>query len=213
MNLHLPLSLGITGGIGCGKTTVGKILQQLGWNVIDTDAIGRELLRSDEEIISMILSLWPVVRSCDGTINRKALADIVFTNRDALETLNQITHPKIRKLWKQQRDILRKAGSPTAVIIPLLHEVRAAKEFDAVVCVGCTSTTQIHRLQQRGWSLQEIHLRLRAQFSVQQKAENSDYLLWNDGDLRCLHKQISTLLSCTESRFFSARALTNLHHS
>jgi dephospho-CoA kinase len=193
MNTSPPLRLGITGGIGCGKSTVGKILAAQGWHVIDTDDIARQLLTSDAETISATLSAWPSAGNPDGSINRQALARIVFNDTRALHTLNSITHHKIRTVWHTQRESAFRAGHSTAVIIPLLHEVGAAKEFDYVLCVGCSRTTQLPRLRQRGWSENDIHLRLRTQLPLEKKAELSDFFLWNEGSENCLCRQITAL--------------------
>ena len=190
-----PFRLGITGGIGCGKSTVGSILAQRGWHVIDTDEIARNLLQSDAGTIAEILSVWPGVRMADGSINRKALADIVFADSDALRRLNGITHPKIGRIWLAQADAAVEAGLSTAVIIPLLHEVGAAREFDAVVCVGCTCRTQMERLKQRGWSVEQGLARIKSQLPMQKKIELSDFLLWNEQGAAPVVMQINILES------------------
>lgn len=175
-----PYRLGLTGGIGCGKTTAGQMLTALGWTVIDTDELAREILGKDQQIITAITKRWPSCKSPSGIINRARLAEIVFNDPEQLKTLNSIVHPKVRESWRCLRNQAEHRGQKTVVIIPLLHEVGAAEEFDSTICVGCSTTTQLTRLAQRGWSEEHTKLRLKSQLPLEQKIALSDYVVWND---------------------------------
>lgn len=184
-----PFRLGVTGGIGCGKSTCGQFLQELGWHVIDTDNIARELLLKDPEIIGAIKSHWPSCANPDGSINRRLLGDIVFNDVSQREILNAIVHPAVRSTWQSKRQNLESSGKRTAVIIPLLHEVGIEDEFDSVLCVGCSEQTQLTRLNQRGWSKEHSLQRIRSQLPLVEKIARSTYLIWNEDDITHLKLQ------------------------
>ncbi len=185
-----PFRLGVTGGVGCGKSTAGEILKKLGWQVIDADNIARKILSQDREVIGAISARWAHSVNPDGSINRRLLAEIVFKDESERELLNTLTHPKIRSTWRKERQDFEEKGSRTAVILPLLHEVGAESEFDATLCVGCSQETQISRLLSRGWSPEHSLKRIRAQLPLAEKIALSTFLVWNDDRLQHLEAQL-----------------------
>jgi dephospho-CoA kinase len=188
--------IGLTGGIGMGKSTAARILARHGLPVADTDAIAHDLVTPGQPALEEIQSQFGAA-CCgpDGHLLRDRLAQIVFSDDSARRRLEAILHPRIRKHWKEQVDQWRVAGRSLAVVmIPLLFETNARPEFDAVICVACSSATQWNRLRDRGWTDYQIQLRLQAQLPVRTKIERADYLVWNDANLDLLEAQLLLVL-------------------
>jgi dephospho-CoA kinase len=192
---------GVTGGVGMGKSTAGEILRRQGVLVTDTDMLARQLVEPGEPALEEIAARFgPSVLSADGRLDRKALARVVFPDAAARTTLEAILHPRIRAAWEATVRDWRAAGRTAgAVIIPLLFETKAAPLFDAIICVACSSETQLQRLCQRGWSDAEIRQRLKAQLPIEQKIAQSDFVVWTDTTLEAHAAQLQrTLHRCRE---------------
>ena len=168
--------IGLTGGIGMGKSTADQLLRQRGVPVVDTDLLARELVERGQPALKKIKKLFgPDVIGADGGLRRGELARRVFANTPARQQLEAILHPPIRHLWRKQVEVWRDEGKPLAVVvIPLLFETHAERELDATICVACSSATQHERLLARGWSPEQIEQRLRAQWSIEQKIAKAD---------------------------------------
>jgi dephospho-CoA kinase len=137
----------------------------------------------------------PEVIAPDGQLLRAVMARRVFADPLARQQLEAITHPRIRELWREQVAAWRARGTALGVVaIPLLFEVGAEKEFDAVLCVACTATTQRQRLLARGWSEEQIQQRIAAQWPIERKMERADYVVWNEGELTGLAPQLERIL-------------------
>jgi dephospho-CoA kinase len=188
---------GVTGGVGMGKSTAGEFLRQQGVSVLDTDAIARQLVEPGLPALDEIIARFgPSVRSADGRLNRKELARLAFSNPAARADLEAILHPRIRATWQAGVESWRAAGDSTgAVIIPLLFETKAAALFDAVICIACSGATQWQRLRQRGWSDSEIRQRLEAQWPLEQKIAQSDFVVWTDTTLETHAAQLSRIIA------------------
>ena len=188
--------IGLTGGIGMGKSTAARILARQGLPVADTDAFAHVLVAPGQPALEEIQGAFGAA-CCgpDGQLLRDRLAQIVFSDDSARRRLEAILHPRIRTLWKDQVDQWRLAGQSLAVVmIPLLFETDAHAEFDAVICVACSSAIQWDRLRDRGWTDHQIQLRLHAQLPVRTKMERADYLVWNDASLDILETQLLLVL-------------------
>src|SRR2546421_12195011 len=144
--------LGLTGGIGMGKSASETILRQRGVPVIDTDLIARQLVEPGAVALSEIQKIFgPAVIGPDGQLLRRELASRVFSEPAARKQLEAILHPRIRAVWKSQVALWRSENQPLAVvIIPLLFETDAQSEFDATLCIACSLATQRQRLIARG---------------------------------------------------------------
>lgn len=186
--------MGLTGGMGCGKSAAGKYLEaQHGWLRIDSDQLVRETL-ARSEIVAQIQALFgSSVGTADSAgIDRKALAAIVFADSSALHQLEEILHPVVRRQWTTA---MTAAGDQPAVVeIPLLHEKRLAKSFDFTVCVEAVSSVQVRRLAERGLNSVQISARLQQQLPLQQKVDRSDVIISNSGTLGFLYAQIDVLI-------------------
>ena len=131
----------------------------------------------------------------DGRLRREELARHVFPDAARRRQLEAILHPRIRDRWQAQLAAWRAEGRPVAVsVIPLLFETGAEAQFDEIVCIACTAATQLARLRARGWTEEQIALRLAAQWPVQKKIERSHHVLWTEGDRSALAAQLACAL-------------------
>lgn len=180
-----------------GKTTSASILAQRGIPVVDTDVIARELVEPGEPALAEIQSAFGnAVIDADGHLCRAELARIVFSDSTQRNVLERILHPRIRQAWLKQIEAWRGLQKPLAmVVIPLLFETAAEKEFDAIICAACSEVTQKQRLQKRGWSPKHIQQRLAAQWPVEQKIVRSDFVVWTEGALASDALQLDRILA------------------
>ena len=188
---------GLTGGIGMGKSTAEKILRERGVPVIDTDTLAREIVGPGQPALKEIKEAFGgEVIASDGCLNREMLAKNVFSDPVARQKLETITHPRIRALWREQIEIWRAEERRLAVVvIPLLFETAAETEFDKIICVACSNATQYQRLQERGWSAEQISQRIAAQWPVEKKMARADYVAWSEGSLKVLAGQLMRILA------------------
>jgi dephospho-CoA kinase len=188
--------LGLTGGIGMGKTAAGQWLRSRGVPVVDTDVLARDIVEPGQPaLVEIKAAFGDGIVTPDGRLRREDLARRVFCNPALRRTLEDITHPRIRLLWQQQAAAWRREGRPVAaIVIPLLFETGAEKEVDATVCVACSGATQRMRLLDRGWSAEEIARRAAAQWPVEKKMALADFVVWTEGGLDILGKQIERIL-------------------
>ena len=186
---------GLTGGIGMGKSTAGDLLRRRGIAIIDTDAIAREIVEPGQPALMEICECFGfrLVRS-DGQLDREELARIVFADADARRHLEGVLHPRIRIAWQERAAQWRAEGQRIGVvIIPLLFEIYAAALFDATVCLACSAQTQMQRLSSRGWSLEQIRMRLASQWTIEEKIKHSNYVIWTDATLEAHAAQLERI--------------------
>lgn len=188
--------LGITGGIGMGKSTTGELLRQRHVPAVDTDALAREVVEPGEEALEEIVaSFGREVLDANGRLNRGELAQRVFTDAAHREQLEAILHPRIRERWLAQVLAWRTQGHRLgAVVIPLLFETNAEKECDYTICVACSGETQQKRLLARGWTAEQISQRLAAQWPIAKKTEAADFLIWTESSLEIHAAQLDRIL-------------------
>ena len=174
--------LGLTGGIGMGKSTAAQLLQARGIPVVDTDDLAHQLVEPGQQALAEISAAFgPDIRGPDGRLRRKELARRVFANPAERLRLESILHPRIRDLWHARIEGWKAEGhSLTVVVIPLLFETRAENEVDATVCVACSAATQRRRLQARGWPDPQIDQRIAAQWPIDQKMAQSHFVIWTE---------------------------------
>jgi dephospho-CoA kinase len=189
--------LGVTGGIGMGKSACGELLRERGIQVIDTDQIARDLVRPGEPALREITEAFGQdVLDSAGALDRGRLAVLVFGNGEARKRLEQILHPRIRERWQTEaRELSAKGPAIMAVLIPLLFEVGAQDDVDVTICVACSQAVQLNRLRQRGWSDQEIGQRIGAQMCLARKMELSDYVIWSEGSFDLHRAQLDKVLT------------------
>ncbi|HEY6169509.1 MAG TPA: dephospho-CoA kinase [Verrucomicrobiae bacterium] len=189
--------LGLTGGIGAGKSTAAEFLQRRGLPVIDTDAIAHQLTGPGQPALSEIFSAFgSAVRDEYGRLRREELARIVFTDSQARERLEAILHPRIREVWLAQANQWLLAGEKLGVVvIPLLFETKAATFFYATICAACTAATQRRRLLARGWSEAHITDRLRSQWPLDKKMDAADLVIWTEAGVDVHEAQLTRILA------------------
>ena len=173
------LRVGLTGGIGSGKSTVAKIFEVLGIPVYYADAAARRLMNEDDELKQNIISHFGADSYIDGMLNRSYIASLVFNNKEQLETLNAITHPAtIRDAneWMQ-----RQRSSYVIKEAALIFESGSAEFLDHVIGVFAPLPLRLHRIMQRdGTSSEEIMLRMRRQLDEKIRMKLCDSVLIND---------------------------------
>lgn len=188
--------LGLTGGIGMGKSAAADCLQRLGLPVVDTDALARDLVAPGQPALAEIqCAFGDGVLDGAGDLRRAELARIVFADEPRRRALEAILHPRIRAAWMAEAARWRERGCPAGVVvIPLLFETDAAAQFSATICVACTAASQRERLRARSWSDEQIAQRLRAQWPVERKIAAADYVVWAEGGLANTAAQLACLL-------------------
>ncbi len=186
---------GITGGTGMGKSTSARLLAQRGWPVIDTDLLARRVVEPGQPALDEIRSAFGnEVIAATGQLRRDELARKVFSDKSALEKLEAILHPRIRKLWQAEVEKWRVEGHAAgAVVIPLLFETNAQSEFDTVICVACSPGTQWKRLSDR-WNDEQIKQRLAAQWPAEKKMAQADVVVWTDTALEVHAAQLDRII-------------------
>jgi dephospho-CoA kinase len=187
--------IGITGGIGSGKSSFSKMLADaLGARVFNADAAARDLLENDPEVRALVRErVLHDAYTSDGRADRTAIRQVVFRNPEAKARLEEIIHPKVRDRWMRIAAECRASGAPLVVEIPLLFETNAQGLFDFVATVGCSTEVQWERILARGLDAAEAQAILRTQLPLEVKAGRSDFVVWNDGSLENLERQAREL--------------------
>jgi len=187
---------GLTGNIGSGKSTVAGMFRRAGIPVLDADRIAREVMapggRAHEAVVR---EFGREILLPDGTIDRRKLADVVFSDPSRRARLEALTHPAILEAMKEALDGLSREGRPAAIVeAALIHESGAKGLFDAVISVRCDEGTQLRRLLARGGlSTEQALARLRAQMDAERKAGRSDYVIDNSGGMEETLAQVERL--------------------
>jgi len=187
------VNVGLTGGLGSGKSTVAALLGEHGAVIIDADVVAREVVRAGTPGFAAVVARFgPGVLGPDGELDRAALARIVFADGAALDELNAIVHPLVGSRSAE----LAAAVPPGAVVvhdIPLLAENGLADRFDTVVVVEADREIRLARLAERGLTRAEAEARMAAQATDEQRRAIADEIVRNDGDLDSLARQIDRL--------------------
>ena len=188
--------LGLTGGVGMGKSTAAGFFLLHGVRVADTDEIARQLVQPGQPALAEIRAAFgKTLLAPDGTLRRDELARIVFASEADRKKLEAILHPRIRERWLAQLETWRTEGCPLAlVVIPLLFETGAESHFDKIICAACSPAAQHERLAARGWSAEQIRQRIAAQLPVGQKIARSHFVLWTEGLLASHARQVELVL-------------------
>lgn len=189
--------IGLTGGIGSGKSTVADLLAERGAVIVDADVLAREVVAPGTEGLDAVVKRFREgVLRADGTLDRPALGAIVFSDADARADLNAITHPRVRARARQLRNEALEADPDAVVVdvIPLLVETGQAASFDEVVVVDVPVETQVERVMARnGLSRDEASARVRAQASREERLAAATRVIDNGGDIAALEPQVDEL--------------------
>ena len=187
------MNVGLTGGLGSGKSTVAALFGEHGAVIIDADVVAREVVRAGTPGFAAVVARFgPGVVGPDGELDRTALARIVFADGAALDELNAIVHPLVGSRSAE----LAAAVPPGAVVvhdIPLLAENGLADRFDTVVVVEADREIRLARLAERGLTRAEAEARMAAQATDEKRRAIADEIVRNDGDLDSLARQVDRL--------------------
>jgi dephospho-CoA kinase len=179
--------IGLTGGIGCGKSTAAACFAELGFVVIDADQLARQVLES-HVCVSRLRERWGAAcLDSRGVPDRKWIAAKVFTDADERAFLESVTHPEVARL---RREATADASVDYVVEIPLLFEKELTDGFGSIVVVACSDDVRRVRLRGRGLSDEEISARIASQLSLVEKVKRANVVLWNDGEPAFLREQV-----------------------
>jgi dephospho-CoA kinase len=193
------LIVALTGGIGAGKSLAAQYFSVLGARVVDADQLARVAIeRGSDGFDEVILRFGEIVMR-DGDIDRKALAEIIFSDPKAKEDLEAIIHPRVRELFLKVVSDLQ----PEEILvyeIPLLVESGTAKNFDLVITVEADLAVRKERVRKRGMYISEIERRIASQASREDRQALADYVITNDGDEDQLLRAVENLWEELPSR-------------
>jgi dephospho-CoA kinase len=199
------LRVGLTGGIGSGKSTVSERLAALGAVILDADKAARVVVEPGTPGLAQIAATFgPGVLAPDGSLDRPKLAAIVFTDESALAKLNAITHPLIHDHIQAAEEAAIQAGGEDLVLVhdvALLAEWGRAKEFDLVIVVDVPTETQVERLtKQRGLPEDQARARIAAQATRDQRLAIADIIIDNSGTKADLDRRVTEVWSDLKAR-------------
>jgi dephospho-CoA kinase len=179
-----------------GKSTAASILEKKGVPVLDTDELAREVVEPGEPaLVEIVDQFGDGVVDLAGWLDRTKMAQQIFGDDTMREQLEAIIHPRVRKRWQEKISEWREQELCVGVVvIPLLFEVEVQEQFDVVLCVACSASTQRERLRQREWDDEQITVRIAAQMDIAEKMKLADLVLWSEGDVDVLSKQINRIL-------------------
>lgn len=182
------LIVGLTGGIGSGKSTVARLLTSHGAAVVDVDALGREIIAPGGTAVEPVLERFgDRLRAADGGIDRPALASIVFNDPDELAALNEISHPAINDLLDERISSIGEAGGADVVVLDMavLAESTLGRNtrfpYEIVVTVEAPPDMRLERLIERGMTSEDAKARLASQATDEQRREAADFVIGNGG--------------------------------
>ena len=190
--------VGLTGGVGTGKSTVANSFKELGAHIIDWDELARDVVCPDSKAWKEIVEYFGKnFLNEDLTINRQKLAEIVFSDKEKLEKLDQIVHPEVIEEDERITNEIRNLD-PDALIIkdnPLLFELTRPILVDKIVVVSTSEQTQLRRLEEKGMSREDAQSRIKSQLPLEEKIKSADFVINNDGPLEETKKQVEEIYS------------------
>jgi dephospho-CoA kinase len=172
--------VGLTGGIASGKSTVAAFLRDRDYQVLDADALARELIEPGQDSYNEVVREFGTeILSSSGAVDRRKLGAIVFSDAGKRERLNQILHPRIHEVVVKWFEALDRPGGPQMAFeeAALILEAGAQRDLDCVIVCWCRPEQQIERLKERGFSRHEAELRIAAQMPLDQKRNLADEVI------------------------------------
>jgi dephospho-CoA kinase len=190
------LKLGLTGGIACGKSAVAAILRELGFAVLDADALAHCLMEPGQPAhADVIREFGAGITDASGRIDRGKLGAAVFGNREKLDRLNAIVHPRVEEAIQRQYAEWERAGTHAAVFVEaaLIVEAGHREHLDGVVVTWCRPEQQLERLVRRGLSEEEARRRIASQMPVEEKLRHATEKIDCSGTLEATRVQVEAL--------------------
>ena len=204
--------IGLTGGIGTGKSTVSQILRKKKFPVIDLDTISHEVIKIPKVIEKIVENFGKEVLENSGNfenennatrISREKLGKIIFENKEKRLLLNSIMHPEILHTMREQISKYKKSNKIIFVEIQLLFEVQWEKEFDYILLISAKKSTQIRRILERDKRSENDALNIiNSQLSLDEKKKRSDFVIENDGNIEELKEKIDKFLEYLETKCY-----------
>jgi dephospho-CoA kinase len=186
------LVIGLTGSFGTGKSTVAGFLKRFGAAVIDADKIAHQVLGRRSRVYRRIIRAFGRgILGGSGNIDRKKLAEIVFSDSRSLQKLNAITHPEIIRLIKKKLSSVKRGV--VVLDAPLLLEAGLRNSADLLVVVKASQNTQVRRLQKEQFSKKDVLRRIKQQIPLKEKILTADFIIDNNGTLHETKKQVEEL--------------------
>lgn len=194
----MTLTIGLTGSIASGKSTVSLMFDEYGIPVVDADKVSREVVRPGEEAYDQIVKTFGSgILRADGTLDRPQLGSIVFNDEKAREKLNGIVHPAVRKKMKLDKEAYFEAGADCVVLdIPLLFEGNRTHTVDKTLVVYVDEEVQVKRLMERNqFTEEEAWQRISSQIPIGEKAKMADRVINNNGSKYESYEQLREILT------------------
>ncbi|WP_414042742.1 dephospho-CoA kinase [Macrococcus sp. EM39E] len=192
--------IGLTGGIASGKSTVANFLKEKGYVIVDADIASRKAVEIGSAGLAEIRTVFgdEVIQE-DGTLNRKALGEIIFNDPLERQKLNDILHPRVRDIMEAEKAIGLAQGKTVVMDIPLLFENKLEHTVDEVWVVYVPEMIQIERLMSRNTlTLEEATSRVSSQLSIEFKKQKADKVIDNSGTLEDLFQQLEQLVTANQ---------------
>ncbi len=196
------LLVGLTGGIGSGKSTVARMLEKRGAVVFDADVLAREVVEPGTPGHAEVIERFGAnVLAPGGQLDREALASIVFADPAARRDLEAIVHPEVRRLFADGAEEYEGTDRIVVLSAPLLVETGMHTAFEVLIVVSATPQTQVERLMRdRGMSEAAVRARIAAQAPLETKSEVADFLLDNEGSTDALERQVDRVWADLQAR-------------
>ena len=195
MSANRPV-IGITGGVATGKSTVAAMLKKYFQYVIDADEVSRRIVEKGKPAYKKIIKAFgPSLLAKDGSLDRKKLAGSVFKNKKKKKLLEKITHPLIISIMKNTIAGLKRKNKIIIFEAPLLFEAKMEKMADIILVVASSQKKQIERFAGKGYSKKDALLRIKAQLPLEQKIKKADIVIYNNGSLQELKKNVKNLVT------------------
>lgn len=189
--------IGLTGGIGSGKSTVAQLLLHHGWELVDADQIARDIVEPGKPALAELAEAFgqDILRA-DGSLDRGLLASRAFASREKTDVLNSITHPRIQEETQTRFNSARRAGADFVVYdMPLLVDKGLHKDMDVTIVVDVDAEERVRRLvEYRGLTEEDAQRRIAAQISDEERRAAADFIIDNNGVREALDAQVGAIV-------------------
>jgi dephospho-CoA kinase len=192
------IAIGVTGGIGSGKSEVCKIFENLGVPVLSADAIAKEISNYDPRVKQLLIKLLgPQAYTPDGVLDRPYVASRVFSSESIQKRINAVIHPRVEDEVRRKFSEMERSGTPIGMVeAALIYEAGLDRLLDAVVVVDAGESNRIERVVNRDGSTRSSVLdRMKAQMDPNAKVKKADYIIHNDGSIEELKQKVGFLYS------------------